>query len=109
MGSLKAAISFFFSKNKEFEKRAESQPDMVINYDYVDNSCMIIYGTYENVLNKIINDAHPIVHLIARTPIYKAVFSTNAMHFYQTNLIQIGGGTGLIFNVYPDNTIELTD
>ena len=99
-----------FSKNREFEKRAESQPDMVINYDYVDNSCMIIYGTYENVLNKIINHASPTVHVIARTPIYKAVFSTNAEYFYETNLIQIvGGGMGLMFHVHPDNTVELTD
>ena len=98
-----------FSKNKAFEKRAESQPDMVINYDYVDNSCMIIYGTYENVLNKIINHAYPTVHVIARTPVFKSVYSANAMYFYKTNLIQIGGGVGLLFNVHPDNTIELTD
>ena len=108
MAILKVHIRFF-SKNREFEKRAESQPDMVIDYDYVGNSCMIVYGTYENVLNKIINDANPTVHVIARTPVYKAVFSTNAKYFYKENLIEIGGGIGLIFNVHPDNTIELTD
>ena len=81
----------------------------MINYDYVDHSCMIIYGTYENVLNKIINHTYPTVHVIARTPVYKAVFSTNAKYFYKANLIEISGGIGLVFNVYPDNTIELTD
>ena len=107
-GDLESSYKIF-SKNREFEKRAESQPDMVINYDYVDNSCMIVYGTYENVLNKIINDANPTVYLIARTPVYQAVFSTNARYFYKENLIQIGGEIGLIFNVYPDNTIGLAD
>lgn len=107
-GNLESSYKIF-SKNREFEKRAESQPDMVISYDYVDNSCMIIYGTYENVLNKIINYAYPTVHVIGRTPVYKAVFSTDAKYFYKTNLIEIGGGFGLIFHVHPDNTIELAD
>lgn len=99
-----------FSKNREFEKRAECQPDMVIDYNKVDMSCMIIYGTYENVVNKIINDVHPTVHVVTRDSMYKAVFSNlNVMYYYKANRIEIIGGTGLIFNVHPDNTIELGD
>ena len=107
-GDLESSYKIF-SKNREFEKRAESQPDMVVDYNGADNSCMIIYGTYKNVLNKIINDAIPTVHVIARTSMYKAVYSANVRYFYETNLIQIDGVVGLIFNVHSDNTIELTD
>ncbi len=82
---------------------------MVIDYNSVDNSCVIIYGTYENVLNKIINNDNPIIHIITRTSMYKAVFSTAAKYYYETNLIEIGDVTGFIFNAYPDNTIKLTD
>ena len=82
--------------------------DMKIRYSSADNSCAIVHGTYAEVVNKIINDVCPTVHVILIGNNNKTVYSATANYYHNTNIIEIIGSS-LIFNVYPDNTIVLSD
>lgn len=102
-------VSYVVSEVVKIDKKylPDDASDMKIRYSSADNSCAIVHGTYAEVVNKIINDVYPIVYVIVIYNNNKTVYSTTA-HYYNTNIIEIIGG-GYIFNVYPDNTIVLSD
>ena len=82
--------------------------DMKVSYNFNDNSYGIIHGTYDKVVNKIINDVYPTVYCIKTYATYKMIIPASVKYFNGLSMIELGCN-GIIFNVYSDNRIELTD
>lgn len=82
--------------------------DMKIRYNFNDNSYEIIHGTYDKVVNKIINDVYPVVYCIKIRNLCKSIGTVYVEYFDAENKIMLSAD-GLIFNVYADNRIEITD
>lgn len=81
--------------------------DMRIRYNFTNNTYELIDGTYQQVVSKINNDAYPTVYIIKEYSDNKHVEPAIANYYPASNTLFIS--SGVIFAVYPDNRIELTD
>lgn len=82
--------------------------DMKIRYNFTDNSYKLVQGTYDKVVHKIVNDVFATVYYIKIHDTSKQIGLSGVLYFPDSNMIQVSAD-GLIFNVYPDNRIELSD
>lgn len=82
--------------------------DMKIRYNFTDGSYKLVQGTYDKVVHKIVNDAFATVHCIKIHDLYKDIIISYVTYFPDINMIEVSAD-GLIFNVYPDNRIELSN
>ena len=82
--------------------------DMKIRYNFTDGSYKLVQGTYDKVVHKIVNDVFATVYCIQIHDTYKQIVLSGVVYLPDSNMIVVSAD-GLIFNVYPDNRIELSD